>query len=321
MVSVICFTYNHEPYIRSALDGFVMQKTNFKYEVLVHDDASTDNTSKIILEYAEKYPDIIKPQIEAENKHQRHIPFDTWKFVQGKYVAFCEGDDYWTDEYKLQKQYDAMEQNPDATMCVHKTKTIFENDASKTSFYPNCKFSTKKMTPVEYMSFYRNGSFHTSSHFMRASVYKQIKTNRPDCFMHITGDQIMQLYSVSKGSIYCISDVMSVYRRNAVGSWSQSIKKISVEKSVAEHQGYISDLKAYDEYTERKFSKPLQYLIDRAEFWTLIDRHQYKDALKLYPKFWWEQLKNKNRYLCVMMILFTICPKIAKSIEEKKFKE
>ena len=110
LVTVKCTVYNHEPYLRQCLDGFVMQKTNFAFEVLVHDDASTDGSKAIIEEYAERYPNIIKPMYETVNQYQiggfyRIIQLMN-KYVQGKYIAICEGDDYWIDPLKLQKQVD-----------------------------------------------------------------------------------------------------------------------------------------------------------------------------------------------------------------------
>ena len=121
LVSISCITYNHAPYIRQCLDGFIMQKTNFAYEILIHDDASTDSTSDIIREYENKYPDIIKPIYETENQYQKGVPIGSavWNVprAQGKYIALCEGDDYWTDPYKLQKQVDYMEQHPEIDLC------------------------------------------------------------------------------------------------------------------------------------------------------------------------------------------------------------
>ena len=114
MVTIRCLTYNHEPYIRQCLEGFVIQKTNFRYEAIVHDDASTDGTAAIIKEYAEKYPDIIKPIYETVNQYSKHdgsLRKILDKHTHGKYVALCEGDDYWTDPYKLQMQVDYLERN------------------------------------------------------------------------------------------------------------------------------------------------------------------------------------------------------------------
>ena len=127
-VSIICITYNHEEYIRDALNSFVMQKTDFQFEILIHDDASTDNTAAIIREYEIRYPEIIKPIYQKENQYSKGLalgePFafiDKYQYsrVKGKYIALCEGDDYWTDQYKLQKQFDAMEEHSEVDMCAH----------------------------------------------------------------------------------------------------------------------------------------------------------------------------------------------------------
>ncbi len=118
LVSIRCLVYNHEPYLRQCLDGFVMQKTDFPFEAIVHDDASTDGSAAIIREYAGKYPDIIKPIFETENQYSKHDGslarvMDAAIHPDSKYVAWCEGDDYWIDPYKLKKQVDVMESNPE----------------------------------------------------------------------------------------------------------------------------------------------------------------------------------------------------------------
>ena len=129
-VSVICITYNHEKYIRDALEGFVNQKTNFDYEVIIHDDASTDRTATIIREYQKKYPDIIKPILQNENQYSKGIPIiHTYiePVIRGEYLAFCEGDDYWCDEMKLQRQIDFLDKHHDYVACVHNTEFYNHN--------------------------------------------------------------------------------------------------------------------------------------------------------------------------------------------------
>ncbi len=118
IVSIQCLVYNHEPFLRQCLDGFVMQQTTFPFEAIVHDDASTDGSAAIIREYAEKYPDIIKPIYETENQYHKHDGslarvINAAIHPQSKYIAYCEGDDYWTDPNKLQMQVDIMENNPE----------------------------------------------------------------------------------------------------------------------------------------------------------------------------------------------------------------
>lgn len=122
MVSIICNTYNQESYLRQTLDSFINQKTNFNFEVIIHDDASTDSTAEIIREYQSRYPEIIVPIIEEENQYQKNVNITLdidLPLAKGKYFAFCEGDDFWIDPLKLQKQVDYMENNPLCTMCIH----------------------------------------------------------------------------------------------------------------------------------------------------------------------------------------------------------
>ena len=133
LVSIRCAVYNHEPFLRQCLDGFVMQQTTFPFEAIVHDDASTDGSASIIREYAEKYPDIIKPIFETENQYSKHDGsilriMDAAMHPDSKYIAACEGDDYWTDPHKLQIQVDFLESHPDFVICSHDYRCYHQND-------------------------------------------------------------------------------------------------------------------------------------------------------------------------------------------------
>ena len=138
MVTIRCTAYNHEPYIRACLEGFVMQKTNFRFEAIVHDDASTDGTAAIIKEYAEKYPDVIKPILERENQYSKGTLGKIMdEASKGKYIAFCEGDDYWTDPLKLQKQVDFLESHPDCSLCFHNAIIHWEDGRAEDAIFSN----------------------------------------------------------------------------------------------------------------------------------------------------------------------------------------
>ena len=129
LVSVRCITYNHENYIAQALDSFIMQKTKFPFEIIVHDDASTDRTAEIIREYEKKYPLIVKPIYEEENQWSKPgnpLGKIVNAALNGKYVAICEGDDYWIDENKLQMQVDFLENNPEYGMCYTRAKMYIQ---------------------------------------------------------------------------------------------------------------------------------------------------------------------------------------------------
>lgn len=143
LVSVCCLAYNHEPYIVQALEGFMMQKTNFSFEVLLYDDASTDGTADIIRDYEKKYPRIFKPIYQTENQFSKGIKV-TQKYqfprVQGKYIAMCEGDDYWTDPLKLQKQVDFLEANEEYALCCHHYHVLNSNEISKSKLISKIDF-------------------------------------------------------------------------------------------------------------------------------------------------------------------------------------
>jgi len=131
LVSICSITYNHGPYIKECLEGFLMQKTTFPVEILIHDDASTDGTEEIIREYEVKYPHIIKPLYEDENqwaKGKKGSKVFNFPRARGKYIAICEGDDYWTDSLKLQKQVEFLKKNSDCSLCFHASKSIRNNN-------------------------------------------------------------------------------------------------------------------------------------------------------------------------------------------------
>ncbi len=216
LVSICTLAYNHEPYIRECLDGFLMQKTDFKFEVLIHDDASTDNTAKIIREYQEKYPDIIKPIYQTENQYWKNIGISrTYQYprAKGKYIALCEGDDYWTDPYKLQKQVDFLEEHPDFSMCFHNGKMVWEKGKRPSKLY--AKLHEGIYTPEH---LYRRHLVVTASIVARVEVVRDDKFIKAfDTRKIIYGDLFFILSCTRLGKIWGMPDVMSVYRRHEGG--------------------------------------------------------------------------------------------------------
>lgn len=216
-VSVLCIAYNHENYISDALKSFVQQKTSFKYEILVNDDCSTDRTQEIVMEYALKYPDIIKPIFHEENQYSKGVsPIRDILIpkAKGKYIAICEGDDYWIDDCKLQTQYDYMENHPECSLCVHNAYMVDDDKNNigvvKTS-NGNEKISIKDVLV-------KGGDFiATSSTFARLPEDKII----PSYFDILCLDYTWQIFFASCGKYtYCFENPMSVYRIGGSGSWS-----------------------------------------------------------------------------------------------------
>ncbi len=215
LVSIQCLVYNHEPFLRQCLDGFVMQKATFPFEAIVHDDASTDGSAAIIREYAEKYPDIIKPIYETENQYSKHDGslrrvVHAAVHPSAKYIAICEGDDYWIDPQKLQLQVDFLESHPDYSFSVHEYKVWNEvkkefephqieflkgangNLTLTLDDYVTRVFFTKTLTSV-----YRKSAFENSK-------YRQYDP---------AGFDWMLFYALmTQGKCYLLNRAMGVYR-------------------------------------------------------------------------------------------------------------
>ncbi len=212
LVSIRCAVYNHEPYLRQCLEGFVMQQTSFRYEAIVHDDVSTDNSATIIREYAEKYPDIIKPIFETVNQFSK---FDgslmriMTEACHGKYFASCEGDDYWSDPLKLQKQVDYLESHPECTMVFGNAIEHWEDNFRPDNLfseieerdYTGIEISDKWIVPTATLV-YRREILDTPLYRKTIMSGKFYANDLPLC-----------LSCAAYGSIHAFSDVFSVYRR------------------------------------------------------------------------------------------------------------
>lgn len=216
-VTIRCFTFNHERFIRQCLEGFVMQKADFRFEAIVHDDASTDNTAAIIREYAEKYPDIIKPIYETENQYSKHDGSLTRimnAHTRGKYIAMCEGDDYWTDPYKLQKQVDFLESHSDYAMCSSRfdkywqESDVLEEDPDKD--FKGVDYDLQNLIGGKWLT-------QTLTVMYRRSALDLENYARYGMSL----DMILFYELLKHGKGYCFPEVMGVYRYHDGGVWSE----------------------------------------------------------------------------------------------------
>lgn len=299
VLTVYCLTYNHENYIRKTLEGFVSQQTNFKFKVIVHDDASTDKTAEIVREYAEKYPNIIYPIFQAENKYSQHIPiFDNFikPNLEGRYIAVCEGDDYWCDINKLQMQYDYMEQHHDCALCVHNTQRIAAEGETINKLNlkdVDCDYSTDDIILA--------GSghlFHTSSFFAKSDFFITL----PQSFkIRGLGDYSYAIWLSICGKVHYIGKVMSVYRVQTPGSWSDRHR--NKEKQIEYRENIIKALWQMDKYTDFKFHKSFNRDVAYNEYKIICAKKSYVSLLN--PKYW-------------IFMLASIAGKLRKFFKRKK---
>lgn len=294
ILTVCCITYNHEKYIRKTLEGFINQKTSYKFKVIVHDDASTDNTRKIIEEFQYKYPNIIFPVFQDENKYSQHIDFVgqyIYPNLEGKYVAYCEGDDYWSDENKIQMQVDFLERNLEYVMCVHKVLMVnTENDSlNKFLCYSNEDHDCTVEEIVKY------NPYHISSFVVRRKVLEDMPKEF-GCFE--IGDYSKIMYFVLNGKIRYIDKQMSCYRVGTPNSWTQCT--ISSKYNMIRFKENLIDLLSYiNSYSLFKYNNIFLDVIYRCKLdLMLIDKKRLLSIKNIpiiiyFSKFWIKKYFDK----------------------------
>ena len=250
LVTVLCCTYNHEPWIAEALEGFVAQEAPFGIEVLVHDDASTDSTPDIIRDYAARYPDLIRPILETENKMSRGINISrdiVTPLIRGKYVALCEGDDFWTDPHKLVKQVAALEAHPEADICCHCAE-VWLGDY-RTWYVPAVR---NRVLRTEEVILGGGAYVATDSILCRRDVYMQ----DPEFRKIKRNDYALQILGSLRGGMVYLKDCMSVYRLCLPGSWTSS--NLSREGRRAFHEVDKRMLESVDAETGGRYHKVIR---------------------------------------------------------------
>ncbi|ADY51388.1 glycosyl transferase family 2 [Pseudopedobacter saltans DSM 12145] len=257
MVSICCITYNQEKYIGHAIESFLMQKTNFKYEVIIGDDCSTDRTCEIMESYCQMHPNKIKLLKNVQNLGGTKNQVKVIREAKGKYIAICDGDDYWTDPLKLQKQVDFMEANPDCVICCHYTKVIdeegklvYEHPEPKMliHYYEDLLIGNRKET-------------RTSSLLVR-NTKEVTDIDTYNWYYKAYGADVMfKLFILSKTEqkIYVLPEVMGVYRLHRGGMWSLLDSKIKQDRSISDFNIII----AHFPYSRLYKKKLLTYYLNK----------------------------------------------------------
>jgi len=269
LVSICCITYNHEKYIKQCIDGFLVQKTSFDFEILIYDDASNDGTSEIIKSYQLNYPNLIKPIINEINQYSLGIRgiFAKYTFnrAKGKYIAICEGDDYWTDPLKLQKQVDFLEENQDYSMCFHNALFKYE---TKNYTINQIKIKDKDYTSDELL---KNWVVPTASIIFNKNLFN---FNYFNSNYIVNGDIFIVLISAEVGNVRGFKDVMSTYRIQNKGLSISRLKNSQLKL-------YLSYINHY-KYIKTSFSKVSKSTINTKIFYNYMNIYSYlKDQKKI----------------------------------------
>jgi glycosyltransferase involved in cell wall biosynthesis len=296
LVSISCTTYNHEKFIRDAIEGFLMQKTTFRVEILIHDDASNDNTPSIIKEYELKYPHLFKPIYQTENQYSKQngsVSRIQHNRAIGKYYALCEGDDYWIDPLKLQKQVDFLEQHQDYSMCFHNAIKLFDNKKHPQIF--NNLAESREITLENIVS---NWIIPTASIMLRRAIFPL-----PDWSKNIySNDMTIALIAISKGKIYYLNSIMSIYRINFSHEDSMTFK------TAGKHEFVLKEhIKLYNFYLNDPLCANKDAIVSKINMLTnelrfqQLKKHSYFLSAAKMPKYFLKKVinrlssKNENR--------------------------
>ena len=293
LASIKCLAFNHEKYIVQAMDGFLMQETDFPFEVIVHDDASTDKTADILREYEKKFPLIVKPIYETENQYKKRDGSLTRAAnapLKGKYIALCEGDDYWTVPNKLQQQIDYLEGHPDCAVVVHRCSKYNDQTGKYEGTFP--KFTEERDITTEEVILGGGGLFGTNTMVFRREILEYHKQAFWDASP--VGDFPAILSCAHFGKVHFIPEIMSVYRIFCPGSWSSKtlLSKDAFNKRLVHINACEESLLHYDEFTEKKYTQAIQEKLDLNKFnlywdfgkWSLLKTTMHYNERSLLGK-------------------------------------
>lgn len=270
-LSIVCVTYNHEKYITQAIDSFLKQKVNFSIEIIIADDASTDSTPKIIKKYEKKYPEIFNAILRTNNIGVARNFNESFHEAKGEYVALCEGDDYWLDDTKLQRQVDFLEKHKDYALVFHPVRVFFETGDQPDSVYPDRKkdFTLDRLLKENFIQ-------------TNSVVYRNKGIDIPQDIMPI--DWYIHLYHAKFGRIGFINRVMAAYRRHSEGVWFDSIghpEKLFIRHSDRMVEFWSEIIRLYPEKKYKKaISESLRYIVDRIANSYSAQIIQHNDSLK-----------------------------------------
>ena len=281
LISICCLSFNHEKYIGEALDSFLRQDIDAPIEILIHDDASTDGTRAIIEDYAARY-ECIRPMFEEENQYSKGIHNLSGVFnfprARGKYIAMCEGDDFWLDIRKLRMQAEYMEAHPDCSMCCHAARIVSMDDSFRELARLAPYHNDQVLSPPMVIS--KSVNIPTASLFFRAGYAKELPSWYYECPV---GDIPLQLFMLLKGYVYYSNRPMSAYRVGSQGSWTDLMEQGGSESRRQRWQEHYEAMErlytAFDKDSGGKYSAAVSEALRRERFKTEINKGELGFAL------------------------------------------
>ena len=292
LVTVILPTHNHAPFIAQAIESVLMQETDFPFDILLHDDASTDGTADVCRDYAARYPEKITLIAQTVNQYtidrriQSHILIPR---VNAKYTAILDGDDYWIDPLKLQKQVDYLEAHPDCTLCIGGADLVDVNNQVIGHVKP---YEIDRIVdPVDMIK--GGGGFNATNTIVMPT---QLLKNLPEFADHVEAEDIpFQLLGALTGYAYYLADTLMAYRLAVPGSWSTRQYASAMETRIKTSRDLIALNEGYDAYSGGKYHDAFVQAIHYQEFLILTYQHKIKEAKRPPYRMFYDQLSSKRK--------------------------
>lgn len=299
LLSIVVITYGHEKYIKQSLESILMQKINFKYEIIIGEDCSPDKTREILREYEKNYPNKFTMIYRNTNIGARKNSYDVHMRCRGKYIAYLEGDDYWTDETKLQKQVEFLENNKEFIAVTNKVIVVDENGEVKNEKYPCCKECIYSLKHYKKDLLPSQAGSIVKRNYYRDFFNDNSILGDPEMW---PGDRLHALVMVSLGKVYCMKEVMSAYRH--VRSSGTSFSATQHKKTNKQRLNYYTKLLRFN--NEQLKNKKIAPFLEERQIEAAIRYFGVKSFGKLNP--YWKQSEYKVRILLGLLMRVILWP-------------
>ena len=292
-ITVVVMTYNHKDYIKQAIDSILSQTIDVDFDILIHDDCSDDGTYQILLDYQNKHPNKIRI-IRQESRKFISEGFNMMIFnhvvphINSRYVAYCDGDDYWCDESKLQKQYEFMESHTEYSMCFHSAYQLRPNNDISSKWF------IKREGDIGLEDLINENPgipIATSSLFVKSDVFKDFSVWRK---AYAVEDFPLYMTAALEGKIHRLADIMCVYRQFSIGSWS-SQNKNDVNRLITHQKNLIVGAKLFDNQTNYKYHDLVNNHIEGCEFRLAQIKRDFKSIFSKKNKRFVKQLSRREK--------------------------